>query len=162
MISTQCKLMRWLWDRALYLTSYRVALEWSIWTVTFKNRGTSFKTKSSWEDSDTVGWRQMHLSSSGNIAIVGSFLLFQSLLSDYFGKKKFQAPPPVLPPVSQKWTTTTALIIIFLTTYGAKGRRTRRWKSRLFWLALYCSSMCNLVPLFLKVPDQIDHSSATP
>ena len=121
-----------------------------------------FKTKSSRKDSDSVRWRQMHLSSSGNIAIVGSFLLFQSLLSDYFGKKKFQALPPVLPPVSQKWTTATALIIIFLTTYGAKGRRTRRWKSRLFWLALYCSSMCNLVPLFLKVPDQIDHSSATP
>ena len=46
------------------------------------------ETKNSRKDSDTVRWRQMHLSSSGNIAIVGSFLLFQSLLSDYFGKKK--------------------------------------------------------------------------
>ena len=70
----------------------------------------------------------MHLSSSGNIAIVGSFLLFQSLLSDYFGKKKFQAPPPVLPPVSQKWTTTTALIIIFFNDLWCQRKKDKEVK----------------------------------
>ena len=113
--------------------------------------------------SDNVRWRQMHLSSSGNIAIVGSFLLFQSLLSDYFGKKKFQAPPPVLPPVSQKWTTTTALIIIFFNDLWCQRKKDKEVKKSfvLAGIALF-QYMYNLVPLFLKVPDQIDHSSATP
>ena len=120
-----------------------------------------FKAKSSRKDSDTVRWRQMHLSSSGNIAIVGSFLLFQSLLSDYFGKKKVSSsttcPATRLPKMDNNHRSNN----YFFNDLWCQRKKDKEVKKS-FVLACIALFQYNLVPLFLKVPDQIDHSSATP
>ena len=103
----------------------------------------------------------MHLSSSGNIAIVGSFLLFQSLLSDYFGKKKVSSsttcPATRLPKMDNNHRSNN----YFFNDLWCQRKKDKEVKKS-FVLACIALFQYNLVPLFLKVPDQIDHSSTTP